>query len=135
MEGVKQSAEGNIGLIQIAELKDSFVYQVVNGIHAPKDLDEAILATHKHIDALEWRKGSTDWRIFILGAFTGSATVAIFRWDLYSIGLGLFGGVCLYIGRRHYRYITRISTEITAAKAVLIEFYKQKISLQMGGIL
>lgn len=130
-EMVSQQAEGNIGLNQIAELKDSFVYQVINSIHTPRDLDQAILTTHNHLEALQWHKGCRDGRILLVVATTVLISAACFRWDIYSIGLACLGATCLYAGRKLDRYISRINTEISAAQAVLMELYKQKISRQI----
>lgn len=130
-EGITQSAEGNIGLIQVAEMKDSFILQVINNIHAPRDLDQAILTTHKRVEDLQWRKGCRDGRILLVVATTVFIAAACFRHDIYSIGLAGLGTACLYAGQRLDRYITRLNTEISATNAVLMELYKQKISRQI----
>ena len=132
-EGISQKAEGNVGLIQIAELKDSFVLQIINGVRAPKDLDQAIPATQKHIDNLQWQKGCRDGRIFFMAGTTAALSAAIFRWDLWSIALTILGIIFVYLGRKNDQYVTGIDTQIAAASAVLVEFYKQKISHQMDG--
>lgn len=129
--GIEQSATGNVGLIQIAELKNSVVFQVVNGIRTREDLDPAIAATTNHLDSLQRRKGWKDWRIPLLILVTVTFTPAMVKPSIYSIPLLIIGGSALYVGQKVHRCVTQINTEMTAANAVLVELYKQKILCQI----
>lgn len=131
-ESVAQKADNNGGVIQIHELKNSLVYQVVNGIKAPEDLDQAILATHEHIDKLQMYKGWRDLHIFLAIPAAGLITYAVMVRSMAALPCATLGFVMIYLGYRVNKYITRINIELDAARIVLTELYKHKVSRQVG---
>lgn len=107
------------------------MFQLVKGINTSGDIDPAIMATHKHLEELQRRKGMRDARILLLVLVTTVISIAILKWNLYSIPLCIIGAAGIYAGQKQERYIGRINTEMVAGNAILVELYKQKISRQI----
>jgi hypothetical protein len=129
---MEQTAENNIGVIQTGAIVNSVINQVVNGIQTREDIEPAIEAMHNYVETLQVRKGRRDGRIPLLVVVTILISTAIFKWSPISIPLLLVGFSGIYYGQRLERYMTRLNTELTAANAVLVELYKQKISRQLN---
>jgi hypothetical protein len=131
-EGFKQNAVGNTALIQIGELKDSAIFQVVSGIHSKEDLDAAIPTMHNIVWNLQKRKGSRDVRRPLFAMGTIFFLAAIYRSDIYSLSLAAIGFSALLAEQSLERYIGKIEIELTAANALLVDVYKEKMSHQIG---
>jgi hypothetical protein len=108
------------------------IYQVVNDIHSEEDINPSIIAIRKHLEELQLHKGLRDARIFLLLVVTASFSIAIFRWDPYSIPLAVIGAVGIYLGQKQERFVSRVNTEIAAGNAVLMELYKLKLFHQIN---
>lgn len=129
--GMGKYANAGQGIIQADSIHNSIIYQLIDTVQKPTDIDQAIVNAGQHLHQLRRKKGWQDARIplTILAALCVMVGLDI-GWP-HSLLLYTGAALAIVIGYALNSSINMIDSQIDAAQALLTEFYKIKLQHQL----
>lgn len=131
IDGGGQGTNNSTGVIQAGSVHNSVIFQLIDSVQKPTDVDRAIGLAETHLNRLRRKKSWQDAQVLLVIIATLSIMVGVNTGWPHSLIFYSGAVVAVIIDCRLNKKFNSTNSQISAAQELLTEFYKIKLNYQL----